>query len=380
MGRRKLHILFINSWYPSKILPNNGDFIQRHAEAVATKHKVTAMHVITSNSILKNEITDENINGVRTLITYLKPVKNILSKQIQFFIAYKKLVSLSGDFDLVHVNRLFPVGIIAVWLKLFYSKPYIITEHFTGYLKPQSKYLNKGEKVLSKIITRQSSYVCPVSENLALNMQNIGMKGKYKVVENIVDTEEFQPFKKKKDTYTLIHVSSLVDNHKNITGILHVIGQLQNHLPDFLFYLIGDNPFQYQKLIDKLHIDPKNIRLIDQIPHQKVAAYIQGSDVMLMFSNYENLPCVILEAFSCGTKVISTDVGGISEHFPSDFGKLITAKDEKELLNSILELYKEKENKQKGKMHQYAKDHFSKEKISSDFSDLYYKILEVNSR
>jgi len=51
---KKLHILFLCSWFPSRVLPTNGDFILRHAEAVATKHKVTAIHVITDEKLKSN--------------------------------------------------------------------------------------------------------------------------------------------------------------------------------------------------------------------------------------------------------------------------------------------------------------------------------------
>jgi len=45
--KKKLHILFLSSWYPSHVSPSNGDFIQRHAEAIATKHNVTVIYVTT---------------------------------------------------------------------------------------------------------------------------------------------------------------------------------------------------------------------------------------------------------------------------------------------------------------------------------------------
>lgn len=375
MSKEKLHILFINSWYPSKILPNNGDFIQRHAEAVALKNKVTVIHVITDKSINYTEISDKNINGIRTIIAYIKPIRLKFNKLYQFYKTYFKLISLSGEFDIVHVNRLYPVGIIAVFLKLFKGKRFIISEHFTGYLQAHSNNINRTELFLSKIIVKQASYVCPVSENLKQNMQILGLEGNYKIVPNVVDTDVFTPKENNNEPFTLIHLSSLVDEHKNITGILNAIGKLQDHIPDFLFYLIGDNPFQYQDLIDSLKINPKNIKLIDQIKHHEVSKYLQKSNVLILFSNYENLPCVILEAFACGVKVISTNVGGIHEFFPSTYGKLINVKEGNQLLNEIINLYNENKNLQKNEMHKYAEDHFSKEKINDEFSILYHSIL-----
>jgi len=373
--KKKLHILFLNSWYPSKVLPNNGDFIQRHAEAVSTRHKVTAIHVISDKSVKKETIKDSNINGVRTLIAYIKPAKFNFIKQIRFFKTYLKLILLSGEFEMVHVNRLYPVGIIALWLKLFNSKPYIISEHYTGYLKPFSSKLSKKELMLSKIITKHAKFVCPVSKNLAENMHSLGLNGNYYPVSNVVDTEIFTPIKTINNHLTLIHVSSLKNEQKNIKEILNVISSLQNYIYDYMFYLVGTNPFQYQSLINSLGIDADKIQLIDQIPHRMVATYLQKSDILLLFSNFENLPCIILEAFACGTKVVSTNVGGISEFFPENFGKLITSKDKNEFLNSILELQKNKNSTSKNEMHLYAINNFGAKKISDEFSNLYYKSL-----
>ena len=375
MSKEKLHILFLNSWYPSRILPNNGDFIQRHAEAVATKNKVTAIHVITDDSLKKNEISDKIINGVRTIVTYNKPEKVNFIKIFKFYKSYFKMISLSGDFDVVHVNRLYPVGIIAVLLKVFKSKRYIISEHFTGYLKAKALNIGRIELFISKIITKQANCICPVSKNLKDNMQQLGLEGNYKIVPNVVDTNLFKPKGSKSKKFTLIHLSSLIDDHKNISGILNTIAQLQKRISNFQFYLIGDNPFQYKNMIESLKIDSKNIKLIDQIAHHQVAKYLQNSDVLILFSNYENLPCVILEAFACGTKVISTNVGGISEFFPDSYGKLINVKDESQLLDEIIFLYNENEDIQKNEMHQYVVNHFSEEKINDIFSKHYHSIL-----
>ena len=378
MTKKKLHILFLNSWYPSKVLPNNGDFIQRHAEAVALKHRVTAIHVITDENLTKNNVEESNLNGVKTLIAYLKPYNSKFAKHFYFYKAYKELIDLTGKYDMVHVSRLFPVGIIALGLKLFKSKPYIISEHFTGYLNPHSRDLSKIEIFLSKFITKQANFVCPVSNNLANNMINIGLDGNYFPIPNVVDTKMFFPQQKNKKPFTIVHISSLLNSHKNVTGILNVIKKLEDHIPDFLFYLIGENANQYKNQIKTLEINPNNIKLIDQIPHHQVAEYVQNSDVFLLFSNYENLPCVILEAFACGTKVIATDVGGTNEYFPKDYGFLIPSKNETELLNSLIKIEGEGQNLLKKEMHQYAKTNFSKETICDAFSKLYYKSLNIN--
>jgi glycosyltransferase involved in cell wall biosynthesis len=269
---------------------------------------------------------------------------------------------------------------VALYLNYIKSVPYIITEHYTGYLNFRSKQLSKTEIFFTKNIIKKAKTVCPVSTNLKDNMINLGFQGKYKVIPNIVDTEIFKPETKINKRFTISHISSLVDDHKNISGILRTVSKLQEYIPDILFYLIGENPFQYTNEIKALNIKSENIILIGQIPYHEVASYLQDSDILIMFSNYENLPCIILEAFACGTPVISTDVGGISELFPDSFGKLISRGDEDELLNTILSFYRSNIQPDKNKMHIYGKVHFSREVILSEYSGLYHNILKDLSR
>jgi glycosyltransferase involved in cell wall biosynthesis len=49
-----------------------------------------------------------------------------------------------------------------------------------------------------------------------------------------------------------------------------------------------------------------------------LAKYYQAANVLLHAANADNFPCVIIEALACGTPVIATDVGGISEQIDHD--------------------------------------------------------------
>jgi len=57
------------------------------------------------------------------------------------------------------------------------------------------------------------------------------------------------------------------------------------------------------------------------VPYEKeqdmVAAYYQAADLYLHAANADNFPTTILEALSCGTPVVATDIGGISEQIES---------------------------------------------------------------
>jgi len=371
---KKLHILFLNSWYPSRVLPTSGDFIQRHAEAVATKHKVTAIHIISDTKLKqKIEITDKNINKVRTIIVYLKPTTNPLIKVWRYFTAFKKILKTIGPIDLVHLNVTYPFGLFALYLKHKYQLPFIISEHWSDYQYPLNKRIGKLKKLITQLIVKKSSYVCPVTKHLQKSMIDYGLKGNYFTVPNVVNTAIFNVAKKELECFTISHISNMDIEIKNISGILNVFLSLQKEIKNLNLNLIGEKNHDLINLIEKLNL--KNVNLTNQIPHIQIANYLKSSDAFVLFSNYENLPCVILEAFACGVPVISTNVGGISEYFPKDFGYLIKPKDELALTKAILNVYHQKKSFDKNNMHQYADQHFSMNTIAKSFSDLYYKAL-----
>ncbi|MBC7555687.1 MAG: hypothetical protein H7195_01860, partial [Chryseobacterium sp.] len=42
----KHKILFISAWFPNKLEPTNGNFVQRHAEASALYNNVEILHAV----------------------------------------------------------------------------------------------------------------------------------------------------------------------------------------------------------------------------------------------------------------------------------------------------------------------------------------------
>ena len=71
MPRKK--ILWLCSWYPSKLMPFNGDFIKRHAEAVCLYDDIQVIHVVRDEKgiITKDVLTEESEkNGLAEKIIY----------------------------------------------------------------------------------------------------------------------------------------------------------------------------------------------------------------------------------------------------------------------------------------------------------------------
>lgn len=68
---------------------------------------------------------------------------------------------------------------------------------------------------------------------------------------------------------------------------------------------------------------------------EELLKHYQDADAFVLFSNYENLPCVLLEAICVGIPIISSQVGGTAEIVNANNGILVRPKDEKALVKAM---------------------------------------------
>ncbi len=102
---------------------------------------------------------------------------------------------------------------------------------------------------------------------------------------------------------------------------------------------------------------------------------MRNSDCFILFSDYENLPCVLLESISSGTPVIATRVGGIPEIINENQGILINRSTEELYLAMKNMLTRNLNVDSPEQLHQYIVDNFSVETLAKDFSEVYNSVL-----
>ena len=386
----KLKVLFISSWFPNRLQPTLGNFVEKHAESVSEYAEVAVLHVCFDPNLKqkKIEITKIFENNIFKTILYIKPPSGIFSGLRKFF-AYTKayntglkiIENKKGKQQIVHANVFFPIGIIAMMFKRKFNIPYVITEHWTGYHDENSNNISFVNKFVSKKTAFHSSFILPVSNHLGNAMKKIGMKGNYKRVANVVDTNLFQPEYSEKATSSIkkiVHISSLDDNQKNVSGIINAIQKLSEIRTDFELHIISDGDLKnHISLADSFGLTNKTVFFYGQKTSSEIAEILKNSSFLLLFSNYENLPCVIAEAFAAGIPVLSTNVGGISEFFNEKLGILIEAKNETELLSSLNKMLDKQGEFDKNYIHNYAKENFSYDVIGKELLQIYQETLKL---
>jgi len=388
----KKNVLVLSSWYPSRINPTLGNFNEKFAEAAALYNNVTALHVCADAEMTTAyEIIEFEKDNVNTILIYFRKKKNEhlvnkISKALRYFKYYVKgytyILKKFGKPHIVHLNILYPVGIIAYFFRIFYKLPYVISENWTGYLPSNKVQQGFLKRLISKRIACSASALLPVTENLKKALQAEGFKNTYYIVPNVTDVQYFYPniSRNVPEKKVMLHISHLLDEHKNISGLLRVTKRLSLERSDFELHLVSDGDIKpHLKNINELKLDGI-VHFFETMSPQEVAEKMRQSDFFVLFSNYENLPCVMVEAMASGLPVVSTTAGGVAEHLSEDKGILLEPKDEETLYlacNTMLDTVGkyDKEN-----LHAYALSKFSYKSVGHLLTDIYLDIIEKRLR
>ena len=385
-----LRVLHIASWYPSKEHGSLGNFIQRHVGAVAKKHESEVWYaapVSNENPLLgTSEVIEKD--GFIERIAYpkaTKPGARAVTRALLKMVPGEKIAMP----DLVHLHVAFPAGRAARILSESWDVPLVITEHWTAY--HDSQHIPLWRRISMRRTAAYAATFCPVTDQLGEKMREfkmLNLKGGsvYTTVPNVVDTEMFTIASEnevKGDEVRLLHVSSLDESQKNITGILHTLATLINSQPEFHFcakFVGGNDTEKLRKLrtyAASLGLTDTCVKFSGPLSSEEVAKCMQSSDALVLFSRNENFPCVISEAWASGIPVISTDVGGISEHLVEESGRgiLIDSEDESGLRKAILSLG-DGAKFNPNEIRKYAIEHFSVEAISEAFDQVYQEALK----
>lgn len=370
-----LDILFITSWYPNKTYPTLGNFVERHARAVATRHRVYVIHPVPVKGALRLEYDLQTEGNLTTCVLYHPAVRP--HRLFRMFFYKKAFNRLGISPDLIHLNVLHPAGAIAVKFAKAHGISIVATEHWTGFHDHTHNSLSVSTWSGIRAVAREIHTLCPVTEHLADAMRRRGLEGRYQVIANVVDTTCFYPAESQNDQpFTFLHVSSLYDVHKNISGLLRAFKRVHETNSEVKLRIIGDgNIAPHSAYAASLGLPPGCITFEGASPIEFIAEAMRASHAFVLFSNYENFPCVIAESFASGLPVISTDVGGICEHLTPDHGVLIAPRDENALVKAMRQLIETTKSFDRDRLRAYAEEHFSEQAIARAYDQVYRQVL-----
>ncbi len=376
-----MNILHLLSWFPRPDDPTLGNFCVRMIDALPEDCHSVILSVCDGKDMTKSFEVKEIPGAHHTHVQiYIRPPKINAIRKLKMLRMYQYgLKYIKQRFfkpDLIHLHVTYPLGQVALlWKKLFGYK-YVLTEHWTIY-QPQNKDVLVG-KLKRKIvkIANNAELIMPVSLDLQRCMQGHGVNNRFKVIFNLVNTNIFKlgaPHTSSKKR--ILHISTLRDEAKNFSGILRVIERLRQQRDDFELHVIHDyDAPEFKSFVKEQHLEDCVIFHGKKTSAEVAEAY-QNADFFVLFSNFENLPCVIVEAFASGVPVLSTAVGGIAEILSPERGILIPQGDEDALLQGMKQLLDHSSEYDRQAIRDYAIKTFAVQNIGQQIFDAYVKTL-----
>lgn len=381
MSQDKQAILFLASWYPTPHNKNHGIFIRNHALALSKFTPVIVVYAYSADTTAEFKITkNKQGNFEEWLLEYPKSTAPLISsfiKYLRFKKAYKlllqELIKDNISVKAIQLNVIFPAALALPIFKDHYKVPYTIVEHWSGYLPEDGNYKSGIVKDVTSKAIKGASKIYYVSEKQKQAMLGHGLTGNYELLYNVVDTNLFKENKSTKAKRPLLlHVSSLVEREKNISGTLRIIQKLQASNYDFDLLVIGGNTetvSHYTNEAKKLQLT--NTTFVGERTPAQVATYMQQAHALILFSNYEGMPVVVLEALACGLPVFASKVGQLPNLITNYLGKLVDIGDEKALENNLKEFLDGKIKFSSEKMISFISENASQEIVGKKLADFY---------
>lgn len=285
--------------------------------------------------------------------------------------------------DVVQLNVIQKQGALALWLKRRYGIPYVIIEHWSGYLPESGMYMHQSatKRRFAERVCANAETVLSVSDMLQQAMKRCGLTAKrWGRIHNVVDDFFYQPStinRQPSDRRTLLHVSCFDEKAKNIKALLHAAKIYAQHHTGWQLVLIGTGIdfAEIHDYADALGLLQNGIvQFTGELTPQQVAEWMRKADALVLTSHYETYGVVLAEAAAAGLPILSTPVGIAEEIITSSTGIIVSqenanrAKRLSEYMNRILTM---------PKYPSQAQD-FRAEEIGKELMNIYDSCLHRN--
>ena len=377
-----MKVLFLSEWYPHRYDAMAGLFVRKHAQAVVRQGvEVTMLYLHLDKNIRKEELVEQITDGVHEVYVYY-PCKWGYLKAYRH--GYQHIKQTWGRPDLCQLNVITKNGLLPLYLWKVLSIPYIIVEHWSGYLPMNRKQsIGKIHLLWARLLTRNAQVVLPVSQVLMDSMRECGLQCRHwQLINNVVDDFFYStPLTFHPSPIHFIHISCFDERAKNIQGLLRAVKRLVDEKQDFHVTFVGTGiDFEEDKTYaESLGIVPTIVSFTGELSPEQVAHQLGQADAMLLFSNYENAPVVISEALAMGVPVLSTRAGGIPEMIDASCGFLVDIGDEKKMAEAMKQLIEKSLQFDIQTIREHG-ERYSMELVGREMVQIYVKYIEFHKK
>ena len=320
-------VLVLSNMYPSTDHPTFGIFVKNQVNLLQSAG--IDVDVLAINNPGKGKMT--------TLMKYMS----------WFFRSFFYMAKNRKKLSLTHAHYVFPTGFISLVGKKMFGLPYVVTAH-GGDIDKMAAKSPVIAKLTGKILNEAASVIV-VGEKLKEDVI-----GRYEVPENRVfvmsmgvDTTVFKPIPKVEaremlglpvSGNVLLYVGNII-KAKGLLELVEAFKFVKKDFPETALYLIGSTKDRAFSQTLAVHIVDNAVEINQEEPKPQIeiAKWMSAADVFVLPSHHEGFGLVALEAMAAGSKVVGSDVGGLSYLLNNRAGILVEPKDANALATGIKE-------------------------------------------
>ena len=386
-----MKVFFVCTWFPNRINKGEGFFMKHYTDAISAYDDVTVFYATEDPTITKaTEEIDTKNKEVKIRLIYFKPwatgvkaldlILNSIRRTLLLFAAIRKECK-SGRPDIFHLSVMSPAVIILWYYKFIYSIPFAYSEHWDIPIRVHLGLVKKWLPYrigmwLSALFT---SRVIVCSKALKDTFIEYGLSNNVDIISSVVylNNKGIDDTKRLQGKKVILHVSSLGEAQKNVSGMVTAIAEVGKNRYDFEFHVLG-----YGKEFDSLNALAASLGVLNQsvffhgfVSDEEKRQWFERSLFHMIFSNFEGYSLVTAESIYYGRPVIATHCGGPEDFVNSSNGVLVNPRDIPALVDAINYLLDNYQQFDPVKLREYGENGFSPSVVGLKHHELYKQIL-----
>lgn len=236
----------------------------------------------------------QNIKFLRTIFTSLK-FWWLLLKNISKYDAVQVFSSATTGYLIATLPPLF--------ISKFFRKKVILNYHSgeaEEHIKNWKLTAKPTMKMFDKIVV-PSQFLVDVFGKFDLQAE---------AIFNFVDTGKFK-FSERKTLRPVFLSNRNFERHYNVSCLIRAFAEIQKKYPEAKLNIagFGSEEEKLKKLAAELNL--KNVNFLGKVANEEMPKLYDEADIYLNSSVVDNMPLSLIEAFSAGIPVISSNAGGI---------------------------------------------------------------------
>lgn len=313
-----------------------------------------------------------------------KKFSELNKEEIKLYIeSFNKVIKEAIDTfkpDIIHIGHIW----ILPYLVSKYNIPFVITAHGTDLIGYQE--IPYFRKYCDIAVNKTNNIICVSKENeILLNTIFPNQKNKITFIPNGYNIDWFYPKNINKNKFLkqfninnhYDKIVCFVGKFTKIKGIDILLKAAKIYEKEnILTILAGDGELmeEMKQLANSLQL--KNIFFIKNQPHQILNELYNIADVSIVCSRSEAFGLVAIEALACGTPVIASNIGGLTDIVNEKVGFLFESENEIDLANKINLILNKKVIFDKTIISKYAKKNFSQDQYTEQLINIYNKCVK----